>query len=262
MIKAKLLTLLLPACIIVGGCTAQTDPAQDNAANTTSAEPAQETATNEATTPAEPTQEYRVTDPASSGLPPEVVTALNKLTLTPPPADMAVPEKATLQFTTSKGKIKVELNGKEAPLQVKSFVYLSQKGFYNGTIFHRYADLLEGSGMSQKGRIIQGGDPLTKDKSLEQYWGTGGPGYEVPRERNALKHEAFVIAAARSQDPDSAGSQFYFTVDPVSFLDEGDGYTVFGKVLSGKDVVEKLRAGDKLEKVEVLSESKAPAEKN
>jgi len=257
MIKAKLLALLLPACIIIGGCTAQTDPAQDTSANTTSAEPAQDTATNEASAPAEPTKGYTVVDPSSTGLPAPVVEALQKTALTPPPADTPAPKQATLLFTTSKGKIKVQLNGEEAPLQVKSFVYLSKKGFYNGTIFHRYADLLEGSGMSGKGRIIQGGDPLTKNESLQQYWGAGGPGYEVPREHNKLTHEAFVIAAARSQDPDSAGSQFYFTVDPVPFLDEGDGYTVFGKVLSGKDVVEKLRANDKLEKVEVLSETPA-----
>jgi len=256
MLKVKLLALLLPACIVVGGCTAKTDPASDS---TNAATPAPEEASTDAPAPSpEPTKTYTVVDPASEGLPPNAVQALKKVALPPPPASMATPETATLLFTTSKGKFKVQLNGKEAPLQVKSFVYLTQKGFYNGTLFHRFADLLEGSGMAEKGRIIQGGDPLTKDAKLKPFWGVGGPGYQVPREHNNLTHKAFVIAAARSNDPDSAGSQFYFTDDPVSFLDDGDGYTVFGKVLSGKDVVSKLRAGDKLDKVEVLSETKVP----
>jgi len=258
MLKVKLLALLLPACIIVGGCTAKTDPVSDSATNAVTPAPENE-ATDTPTPSAEPTKSYTVTDPASEGLPPNVVQALKKVALPPPPASMATPKEALLLFTSSKGTFKVQLNGEEAPLQVKSFVYLAQKGFYNGTIFHRFADLLEGSGMAAKGRIIQGGDPLTKDADLKQFWGAGGPGYQVPREHNNLTHKAFVIAAARSNDPDSAGSQFYFTDDPVSFLDDGDGYTVFGKVLSGKDVVSKLRAGDKLNKVEVLSETKKPA---
>jgi cyclophilin family peptidyl-prolyl cis-trans isomerase len=254
MLKAKLLTLLLPACIVIGGCSAKTGPATDTSATTES----QESTTPAAAPAPEDKPSYTVVDPASEGLPPQAVEALKKVALPPPPASMPTPKTATLLFTTSKGKIKVQLNGAEAPLQVKSFVYLTQKGFYNGTLFHRYADLMEGSG--QKGRIIQGGSPLTRDPDLRQFWGVGGPGYEVPREHNSLTHEAFVIAAARSDDPNSAGSQFYFTADPIPFLDQGDGYTVFGKVLSGQDVVEKLRADDKLEKVEVLSETKTPAQ--
>ncbi|MEO6906302.1 MAG: peptidylprolyl isomerase [Abditibacteriaceae bacterium] len=257
MLKVKLLALLLPVCLIAGGCGAKTEPVADTSTNVATAP---EDTANEAAPPVvEPTKTYTLSDPASTGLPPEAVEALKKEALPPPPASMPTPKEATLLFTTSKGTIKVQLNGKEAPLEVKSFVYLTQKGFYNSTIFHRYADLMEGSGNGQKGRIIQGGDPLTKNPKLKQFWGAGGPGYEVPREHNNLTHEAFVIAAARSSDPDSAGSQFYFTVDPVPFLDQGDGYTVFGKVLSGKDVVSKLRAGDKLEKVEVLSETKSSA---
>lgn len=255
MLKIPFYTLVLPVCLAVGGCNAaQTNSATDNDTNAaTIVTPAP--ATNDTSVPPMPAQSsYKIADPSAEGLPANVVEALKKVALPPPPASMPTPKTATLLFTTSKGNIKVQLNGVEAPLQVKSFVYLAKKGFYNGTIFHRYADLMEGSG--QKGRIIQGGDPLTKTPSLKPYWGMGGPGYEVPREHNKLTHEAFVIAAARSQDPDSAGSQFYFTVDAIPFLDQGDGYTVFGKVLSGQDVVSKLRAGDKLEKVEVLPDSK------
>lgn len=162
-----------------------------------------------------------------------------------------------VRLVTSKGPIVLALNGKAAPHHVRSFVYLSRRGFYNGTTFHRYADLLEGSG--QKGPIIQGGDPLTRNprtlKALIDAGagpGIGGPGYQVPRERNNLKHDKLVIAAARSQDPNSAGSQFYITQAPVYFLDEGDGYTVFGKVVEGAANALKLAQGDKITRVEVL----------
>lgn len=173
--------------------------------------------------------------------------AMDHVKVPPPAKTMKAPDKAKVVFETSKGKITVELNGKEAPLHTKSFLHLTKLGFYDGTVFHRFADL-EGGG---KGRIVQGGDPFTKVPTTRQFAGQGGPGYEVPRERNNLKHTALVLAAARSSDPNSAGSQFYFTLDPVSFLDEGDGYTVFGKVVAGKDVVMKLKQGDALKKVTV-----------
>lgn len=253
MIKPKLFTLLLPAFLVIGGCNAtKTDAAPDAPASTE--------VSNEAnmpgSVPAETKSAYTVVDPASQGLPPAAVAALEKVKVAPPPPSLKVPEKVKVLFETSKGDIKVQLRGDQAPLQVKSFVYLAKKGFFDGTLFHRYADLMEGAPSGEKGRIIQGGDPLTKDPEMKRFYGVGGPGYQIPRERNDLTHEAFVIAAARSQDPDSAGSQFYFTVDAVPFLDQGDGYTVFGKVLSGKDVVKKLRAGDKINKIEVLTKAK------
>ncbi len=171
--------------------------------------------------------------------------AMDHVKVPPPAKDMKVPDKATVIFETSKGKVTVELNGKEAPLHTKSFLHLTKLGFFDKTTFHRFAGLL-GDG---KGRIVQGGDPFTKVETTRKFAGQGGPGYEIPREKNSLKHTAMVLAAARSSDPNSAGSQFYFTLDPVSFLDEGDGYTVFGKVVDGKDVVLKLQQGDALKKV-------------
>jgi peptidyl-prolyl cis-trans isomerase B (cyclophilin B) len=182
----------------------------------------------------------------------------------PPPKDMKVPDKARVRLLTSKGPITVELNGKEAPLHVKSFLYLAKRGFFDGTRFHRFADLMQGSGTP--GRIIQGGDPLSKKEETRAQAGTGGPGYQIPRERNALKHDRLVIAAARSDDPDSAGSQFYITQDPVYFLDTtGDGYTVFGKVVEGQANALKLRQDDELKSATVLDgaagkpKSSAPA---
>lgn len=170
------------------------------------------------------------------------MAALNKVKVAPPPDNMKVPDKVRLRLATSKGPITVELNGKAAPLHVKGFLYLSQKGFYNGTRFHRY----------EPGFVIQGGDPLTKDPKMEEYFGQGGPGYQVPREYNQATHEQFVLAAARTQDPNSAGSQFYFTLEAAPHLDQGDGYTVYGKVVEGQANVLKLRAGDELRTVTVI----------
>ncbi|RYG66402.1 peptidylprolyl isomerase [bacterium] len=165
--------------------------------------------------------------------------------MTPPPLNTKLADKIKLTLETSRGPIKLELDTKAAPLQVRSFVYLAGKGFFDGTIFHRYADL-SGDG---KGFIIQGGDPLSKTASTRNYAGLGGPGYEIPREYNDLKHEKLVIAAARSNDPDSAGSQFYITQGPVHFLDSG--YTVFGKVIEGQAAAMKLRKDDSIKSIKL-----------
>lgn len=176
------------------------------------------------------------------GLPPEAWAALQKMQLPPPPASMKVPDKAKVRLDTSQGAITVELNGKEAPLHVKSFLYLAQHKYFDGTKFHRYVP----------GFVIQGGDPLSKSADTSQYAGGGGPGYEIPREHNKLTHEDMVFAAARSQDPDSAGSQFYITLGPQYSLDQGDGYTVFGKVVAGQDAARKLGKDDTLKSVTIL----------
>jgi cyclophilin family peptidyl-prolyl cis-trans isomerase len=175
------------------------------------------------------------------------VKAMKKVALAPPPMGTKIPDKPRVVLETSRGPITLELNTKEAPLHVRSFLYLVGKGFYDGTKFHRYADLT-GDG---KGYIIQGGDPMTKSASTANFAGMGGPGYAIPRENNKLKHDKLVIAAARSQDPDSAGSQFYITQNPVSFLDDGDGYTVFGKVVEGSPAALRLRQGDVIKSIKI-----------
>lgn len=218
---------------------ATTAPASADAAKANEAKASDAKDTN---APSAPTGSYKVVDEAQPGLPPEVVAELKKVAVPPPPASMKVPDKARVRLLTSQGPITVELNGKAAPLHVKSFLYLSKKGFYNGTVFHRYVPDF----------VIQGGDPLTKNPKLKDFFGTGGPGYQVPREHNNLTHESFVLAMARSSDPDSAGSQFYITLAPQPNLDQGDGYTVFGKVLDGNDTVLKLRQDDTLKSVTVL----------
>lgn len=226
-----------------------TNTVTSDAATNTATSNATDTSSNTAASPvaASPKKTYHVVDEAQAGYPAAIASAIHKLTVPPPPASMKVPDKARLLFSTSKGDITVELNGKAAPLHVKSFIYLTQKGFYNGTTFHRYVP----------GFVIQGGDPFSKTPTLRAMAGAGGPGYTVPREYNSLKHDAMVIAMARTQDPDSAGSQFYFTLAPQTSLDQensqdGVGYTVFGKVLKGQNVVLQLRQDDVLKRVTVL----------
>lgn len=122
--------------------------------------------------------------------------------------------------------MKAELYPEIAPITVQNFVELVQKGFYDGLIFHRVIP----------GFMIQGGCPLGN--------GTGGPGYEIKGEfakngvENPLNHTRGVLSMARTQDPDSAGSQFFIMVDDAPYLD-GE-YAAFGKLLEGQDVADAI----------------------
>ena len=124
------------------------------------------------------------------------------------------------------GVIEAELYPEIAPNTVNNFIDLSNKGFYNNLTFHRII----------KDFMIQGGDPKGD--------GTGGPGYSIEGEftsngfANSLKHTKGVLSMARSQDPNSAGSQFFIMTKEASHLD-GE-YAAFGKVISGLDVLEKI----------------------
>jgi len=129
---------------------------------------------------------------------------------------------------TTAGEMAVELWPEVAPKTVENFKTLAQKGFYDGTAFHRIV----------KGFMIQGGDPLTKDSTKESSWGTGGPGHTIKAEFSDRSHQRGVISMARSQDPDSAGSQFFICLGDASFLDRN--YTAFGKLIKGDDVLGKI----------------------
>lgn len=135
-------------------------------------------------------------------------------------ADIAILE-------TDAGNIVVRFFPEAAPNHVKNFLDLSRKGFYNGTKFHRVIP----------GFMIQGGDPNTKTSNVES-WGTGDPGYKVKNEFNEIPHVAGILSMARSQDPDSAGSQFFIMHNYNESLN--GQYTVFGQVLKGMDVVNKI----------------------
>jgi len=128
---------------------------------------------------------------------------------------------------TSFGNIKFNLVPDIAPETVRNFSQLTKSGFYDGTLFHRIIP----------GFMIQGGDPNTKnpDKST---WGQGGPGYNLKAEFNSRSHLRGIVSMARSTDPDSAGSQFFIVTSDSTFLDRQ--YTVFGEVVEGMEVADKI----------------------
>ena len=114
-----------------------------------------------------------------------------------------------------------------APETVRNFIKLAKSGFYDGTLFHRVIPKF----------MIQGGDPNTKE-SDKSTWGTGGPGYSIKAEFNSRSHLRGIVSMARSSDPDSAGSQFFIVSSDSTFLDRE--YTVFGQVVDGMEVVDKI----------------------
>ena len=138
----------------------------------------------------------------------------------------------TARITLENGNaIDIEFYPQDAPKTVANFVTLAKKGFYNGLTFHRVVPDF----------VVQGGCPKGD--------GTGGPGYTVPAEFNAKKHVRGSVAMARSQHPDSAGSQFYITYGATPHLDRN--YTVFGQVTSGMEHVDRIKQGDRMKTVEI-----------
>jgi len=131
-------------------------------------------------------------------------------------------------ITTKFGQMELVFFPELAPQHVESFLNLAKKGFYNGTIFHRVIP----------GFMIQGGDPNTKDPSKRHLYGMGGPGYTLPAEFNRIPHERGIVSAARSADPNSAGSQFFIMIGKAPSLD--GQYTVFGEVVKGMEVADKI----------------------
>src|ERR1700738_1819596 len=129
---------------------------------------------------------------------------------------------------TSEGDMIVQFWTDAAPNTIENFKKLARSGFYDGTIFHRIV----------KGFMIQGGDPLTKDPKKENSYGTGGPGYKIKAEFNDHSHERGVLSMARDPNPDSAGSQFFICLAPVTRLNHE--YTTFGKLIKGDDVLGKI----------------------
>ncbi len=128
---------------------------------------------------------------------------------------------------TNFGKIVFELLPNLAPETVRNFVNLAKTSFYDGVLFHRVIP----------GFMIQGGDPNTK-KPDKNKWGIGGPGYTIKAEFNSKSHLRGIVSMARATDPDSAGSQFFIVTTDSTFLDRQ--YTVFGQVIEGMDVTDKI----------------------
>ncbi len=149
----------------------------------------------------------------------------------PQAGDKDVPAGEHIQISTEYGDIVIQLYPDAAPNTVANFKALAAKGYYDGLVFHRVIP----------GFMAQGGDP--------DGTGTGGPGYNVKAEFNSHRHIRGTVAMARSQNPDSAGSQFYICFGPQPHLD--GQYTVFGQVTKGMDAVDQIQQGDVMEKVTV-----------
>lgn len=131
----------------------------------------------------------------------------------------------TAIVTTNKGVITLELFGDKTPNTVANFTTLADKGFYDGTRFHRVI----------KGFMIQGGDPLSKDLSMQGRWGTGGPGYSFADEITSTNKNDIGTISMANAGPNTNGSQFFINTAANNFLDTK--HTVFGRVISGMEVV-------------------------
>jgi peptidyl-prolyl cis-trans isomerase B (cyclophilin B) len=145
-------------------------------------------------------------------------------------ADVSDKTKATIAVTSKGqpvGEIVLRFFPDVAPGHVQNFTKLAKDGFYNGTTFHRVIP----------GFMIQGGDPNSKSQNRSMH-GMGGPGYKIKAEFNSKPHKRGIVSMARANDPDSAGSQFFICVADANFLDWQ--YTVFGEVVSGMDVADKV----------------------
>ena len=129
---------------------------------------------------------------------------------------------------TKFGSIEIRFFPDKAPNHVKNFIALAKSGFYNGTIFHRVIP----------GFMIQGGDPNTKDKNDTSHYGMGGADHTIKAEFNDHPHTRGVVSMARARNPDSASSQFFIVVKDARFLDRQ--YTVFGEVIKGMEVADKI----------------------
>ena len=148
----------------------------------------------------------------------------------PPEMQIDADKHYLVTMETDRGTIELELYPEYAPQTVNNFVFLAEEGFYDGVTFHRVISNF----------MIQGGDPTGT--------GTGGPGYRFGDEvrGNPLKHETGVISMANA-GPNTNGSQFFITHGPQPHLD--GNHTVFGKVISGQDVVDSIRQGDQMSSV-------------
>ena len=210
----SLVALLLAPALLVLALACGSDAEEASPSVTT---PAQGGAV---TFPPEPTL---ASCPAPSGAAPEVQVK----TFPQPPVMSIDPSKQYIAHVyTTRGHFIVELLPSIAPEHVNSFVFLAREKFYNGTVFHRV----------EPGFVVQGGDPTGT--------GNGGPGYTLPLEASQEPFVRGVVGMARSNDPDSAGSQFFVTLGDAPHLN-GE-YTVFGKVVQGMEFVDCIEVGDRI----------------
>jgi peptidyl-prolyl cis-trans isomerase B (cyclophilin B) len=169
--------------------------------------------------------------------------------------EIQIMEQTTATIQTKFGEITLKFFPEVAPNHVNSFIELASDGFYDGTTFHRIVP----------GFVIQGGDPNTKSDDRSKH-GTGGPGFTLKAEFSKLPHKRGSLSMARAAHPDSAGSQFFICVADAPFLD-GE-YTIFGEVVEGMDVVDKIVSQPKdqrdnpIDRVEMKVEIEGPEEES
>jgi cyclophilin family peptidyl-prolyl cis-trans isomerase len=164
--------------------------------------------------------------------------------LSVPLAVWAQPQKTpTVVITLDKGgQITLELWPADAPNHVKNFLDLIGKKFYDGQRVHRV----------EPGFVVQFGDPQSKTLPVDHpQMGTGGPGYTIKAEFNKRPFDRGVLGMARTDDPDSAGSQVYIMLGPAPFLN--GKYTAFGKVASGMGVVDQIKVGDRIKSIRIVT---------
>ena len=138
------------------------------------------------------------------------------------------------------GQITLEFFPADAPKHVENFLKLARAGFYDGQRFHRV----------EPGFVVQLGDPQSKTLPMDHSaMGSGGPGYTIKAEFNNRKFERGMLGMARKSDPDSAGSQFYIMLGAAGHLN--GQYTAFGRVVSGMEVVDTIKVGDRVKSIKV-----------
>ena len=163
------------------------------------------------------------------------------------PAKKSAGAGPVLVIDTVKGRIEIETYPNEAPKTVEHILALVKRNFYNAQRVHRVVN----------GFVVQFGDPQTRDMTKKSLWGTGGSGKPigVAEINKAHTHNLGAVAMAHAGDPKQADSQMYITLAPVHRLDPD--YTVFGQVIGGMDVVQKLAVDDRITKITVRAEGPA-----
>ncbi len=171
---------------------------------------------------------------------PETITQdlTNNVEITETNVDTTQKQTMKALFTTNKGTFEIELFAALAPKTVDNFTTLAESNFYDGVKFHRVIEDF----------MIQAGDPQSKDDELQDMWGTGGPGYQFEDEIHVENNNAIGTISMANAGPNTNGSQFFINVVDNSGLDTK--HTVFGKVISGMDVVTLIKnvetlAGDR-----------------
>lgn len=212
--KYRFCYLFLAAAILLAGCKGGKEPKP--------AEASELPATEQISEPSKPDEEIK---------------AMNEAPAAPADKWAELGDEPMLKIKTTDGTMTVKLYA-ETPLHRDNFVKLAQSGFYNGLLFHRII----------KGFMIQGGDPLTRDSTKVAQYGTGGPGYTIPAEIVPGKtHKKGALAAARRGDQvnpakESSGSQFYIVQEPANCVHLDGEYTIFGEVVDGLSVIDKIAA--------------------